>query len=305
MIPPAFEYLRPKTIPEAIGLLQQYGDDAKILSGGQSLIPMMKFRLARPAYLIDINRIAGLSYIKEEGRIPQDRRTDARSRSGEFAADPCQIPHSCRYSSRHRRSASPEHGDAGGQPRPRRSRQRSSGDHAGAAIAKVVATGRARRTGDAHRRFFRLPVHHRTRTRRDRDGDSHSRAPATQWRRLLQAGAEGRRFCHRGGGRASDARRRGSCQSRHRPDQCRRHTRRRRRRPKTFCAARNWTKPTCGRPRNWRRRKRSPARTCADPAEYKKGLVKELTRRALLRARGARRQIELKPGRIVKWRKSK
>src|SRR5246127_4532271 len=67
MIPSAFEYLRPKTIPEAIGLLQQYGEDAKILSGGQSLIPMMKFRLARAAYLIDINRISGLSYIREEG----------------------------------------------------------------------------------------------------------------------------------------------------------------------------------------------------------------------------------------------
>ena len=66
MIPPAFEYLRPKTIPEAIELLNQYGDDAKILSGGQSLIPMMKLRLARPGYLVDINRIAGLSYIKEE-----------------------------------------------------------------------------------------------------------------------------------------------------------------------------------------------------------------------------------------------
>ena len=67
MIPPAFEYLSPKTIPEAIGFLQQHGEDAKILSGGQSLIPMMKFRLARPGYLIDINRISGLSYIKEEG----------------------------------------------------------------------------------------------------------------------------------------------------------------------------------------------------------------------------------------------
>ena len=67
MIPPAFEYLRPNTIPEAIALLRQYGDEAKILSGGQSLIPMMKFRLARPGYLIDINRISGLSYIKEEG----------------------------------------------------------------------------------------------------------------------------------------------------------------------------------------------------------------------------------------------
>jgi carbon-monoxide dehydrogenase medium subunit len=48
-------------------MLQQHGDEAKILSGGQSLIPMMKLRLARPGFLIDINRIAGLSYVKEEG----------------------------------------------------------------------------------------------------------------------------------------------------------------------------------------------------------------------------------------------
>jgi aerobic carbon-monoxide dehydrogenase medium subunit len=67
MIPPSFEYLRPNTIPEAVKLLEQHGDEAKILSGGQSLIPMMKLRLARPAYLIDINRIKGLSYVREEG----------------------------------------------------------------------------------------------------------------------------------------------------------------------------------------------------------------------------------------------
>ena len=67
MIPPSFEYLRPKTIPEAVAMLQQHGVEAKILSGGQSLIPMMKLRLARPGFPIDINRIAGLSYVKEEG----------------------------------------------------------------------------------------------------------------------------------------------------------------------------------------------------------------------------------------------
>ncbi|HUK91022.1 MAG TPA: FAD binding domain-containing protein, partial [Blastocatellia bacterium] len=46
MIPPAFSYLRPKTVQEAVALLQQHGDTAKIISGGQSLIPMMKLRLA-------------------------------------------------------------------------------------------------------------------------------------------------------------------------------------------------------------------------------------------------------------------
>jgi carbon-monoxide dehydrogenase medium subunit len=66
MIPQSFEYCRPGTLPEAVALLEQHGDAAKILSGGQSLIPMMKVRLARPEYLIDINRIEGLQYIREQ-----------------------------------------------------------------------------------------------------------------------------------------------------------------------------------------------------------------------------------------------
>jgi carbon-monoxide dehydrogenase medium subunit len=67
MIPQSFEYFSPATISEAIALLQKHGDGAKILSGGQSLIPMMKVRLARPEYIVDINRIANLQYVKEEG----------------------------------------------------------------------------------------------------------------------------------------------------------------------------------------------------------------------------------------------
>jgi len=67
MIPPQFEYVKPSTISEAIALLQQHGDDAKVLSGGQSLIPMMKLRLARPAWLIDINAVPGLGGIREDG----------------------------------------------------------------------------------------------------------------------------------------------------------------------------------------------------------------------------------------------
>ncbi len=65
MIPPSFEYAVPKTIPEAVALLGN-NPDAKVLAGGHSLIPMMKIRLASPALLVDINRIDGLSYIREE-----------------------------------------------------------------------------------------------------------------------------------------------------------------------------------------------------------------------------------------------
>jgi aerobic carbon-monoxide dehydrogenase medium subunit len=67
MIPGAFDYFAPSTLPEAIALLQQHGEEAKILAGGHSLIPLMKLRLAEPAYLIDINRIGGLAYIDEQG----------------------------------------------------------------------------------------------------------------------------------------------------------------------------------------------------------------------------------------------
>jgi carbon-monoxide dehydrogenase medium subunit len=66
MYPAAFEYLRPNSIGEALALLRQYGGDAKLLAGGQSLVPMMKLRIARPKVLIDIHRIAELNYIREE-----------------------------------------------------------------------------------------------------------------------------------------------------------------------------------------------------------------------------------------------
>lgn len=65
MIPRSFEYYSPRTIDEAVALLQKLGPDAKLLSGGQSLIPMMKLRLLSPEYIVDINRIPNLDYITE------------------------------------------------------------------------------------------------------------------------------------------------------------------------------------------------------------------------------------------------
>lgn len=65
MIPATFQYHAPTSLEEATDLLTRLGDDAKLLSGGQSLIPLMKLRLAGPAHLIDINRIPELAYIEE------------------------------------------------------------------------------------------------------------------------------------------------------------------------------------------------------------------------------------------------
>jgi carbon-monoxide dehydrogenase medium subunit len=69
MIPSAFEYFAPASVAEAIGLLEQYGDEAKILAGGHSLLPAMKLRLASPGVIIDINKIPELRGVVINGTI--------------------------------------------------------------------------------------------------------------------------------------------------------------------------------------------------------------------------------------------
>jgi carbon-monoxide dehydrogenase medium subunit len=66
MKPPIFEYARARTLDEALSLLSQYGPEAKVLAGGQSLIPVMKLRLARPTALVDINRVPEMAYVRRE-----------------------------------------------------------------------------------------------------------------------------------------------------------------------------------------------------------------------------------------------
>ncbi len=65
MLPSRFEYHRAETLDEALSLLATYGEDAKVLAGGQSLIPMMKLRFAYPGHLVDVNRVPGLDGIEE------------------------------------------------------------------------------------------------------------------------------------------------------------------------------------------------------------------------------------------------
>ena len=67
MIPRPFEYHAPQSLPDALALLDQYGDEAKVLAGGHSLLPMMKLRFAEPGHLIDLGKIAELKGISEVG----------------------------------------------------------------------------------------------------------------------------------------------------------------------------------------------------------------------------------------------
>jgi carbon-monoxide dehydrogenase medium subunit len=69
MIPPSFEYHAPTSLKDATALLARLGSDAKVLSGGQSLIPLMKLRLAAPTHLVDINGIPGLGELREAGGV--------------------------------------------------------------------------------------------------------------------------------------------------------------------------------------------------------------------------------------------
>ena len=67
MIPAAFEYVRAGSVDEALAALAEHGDDAELLAGGMSLLPLMKLRLATPAVLVDVGRLADLSYIRDAG----------------------------------------------------------------------------------------------------------------------------------------------------------------------------------------------------------------------------------------------
>jgi len=86
MKPPPFEYYNPSSIDEALMHLAEHGYDAKALAGGQSLIPMLNFRLAQPEVLVDLNKIAELSYIKpaENGGV----RLGAMARHYQVEHDP-------------------------------------------------------------------------------------------------------------------------------------------------------------------------------------------------------------------------
>ncbi len=85
MKPAPFEYHVPDSLEQALDLMHEYGDQAKLLAGGQSLVPAMNFRVVQPSVLIDLNRVAELGYIREEGSV---LRIGAMTRERQLEFDP-------------------------------------------------------------------------------------------------------------------------------------------------------------------------------------------------------------------------
>lgn len=104
MKPAPFRYERPETVEEAVGLLTEHGDEAKVLAGGQSLVPALNMRLVRPAVLIDINRVLNLDSIAAEGedlRVgPLVRQADPRLLTHPLLASA--VPHIGHFVTRNR-----------------------------------------------------------------------------------------------------------------------------------------------------------------------------------------------------------
>src|SRR5580698_2345599 len=85
MKPPIFDYVVPASVDLAVAALAEAGGDAKVLAGGQSLMPMLNFRLLRPSILVDINRIPNLGFIKE---TPENIRIGALTRHFQLETSP-------------------------------------------------------------------------------------------------------------------------------------------------------------------------------------------------------------------------
>ncbi len=152
MIPASFDYSSPKTLSEAISLLQQHGADAKILSGGQSLISLMKLRMAAPKHVVR-HQWHRRTLLRQGGRrIPHHRGADARGRRRRIEVGPRSISSARRHRGSDRRSSGPQPGYGGGESRACRSGQRPSGHHAG-----LCRLGRGNRAEwRAHGRHFRF-----------------------------------------------------------------------------------------------------------------------------------------------------
>ena len=210
MYPSRFRYEAARSLDQATRLLRDGGDEAKVLAGGQSLIPMMKLRFASPELLVDINTIPGLDYhrVDPDGSI----HVGALCRHAD-------LEHSELLASRQPTMAAAAPLIADPLVRNRGTLVGSlchadpQGDWASVVLAlggSIVAHGPDGRRTIPSRGLRARPVRERARARRDRGGGDHPGATRRTRRRLPEAGTPGRRLRHRrGGGGDRDRRRHG------------------------------------------------------------------------------------------------
>ncbi len=202
MIPAAFDYHVPTSIAEATALLARLGDDAKVLSGGQSLIPMMKLRLATPAHLVDINRIPGLASLAEAdgvlkiGALTREsdlEESDLVRTRYPILLDTCRVIADPLVRNLATVGGNLAHGDP-------------ANDHPATMLAlgaEVVAVGAGWGAADPDRRLLHRSVRDGAGSRGDPGRDPGAGPGGAERRRLPRTGAEGRRLRDgRGGGPA-------------------------------------------------------------------------------------------------------
>src|SRR3989442_610772 len=214
MKPAPFNYFTPATLDEALALLAEHGADAKPLAGGQSLIPAMNFRLARPAALVDLNRIGELSYIRSErdgrgggataiGAMTRQRtaeRSAVVARAAPLLAEA--MPSIAHPQIRHR-------GTLGG----RNAHADPSGQFAAGAVGprrRVPCKEPPGRALAPRGRFFQGPARAGARAGRAAWQNRGPAAPPPEWDGVPRTGAPPRRLCAGRGRGRGDARRAGS-----------------------------------------------------------------------------------------------
>ena len=175
MFPSRFDYVAARSLDEAIAAKAADGDEARVLAGGQSLLPMMKLRLANPSKLVDINRIPGLDRIeRDNGHL----RVGALVRHADVVASDLDLRRRRGGGAVGLRPAGPQPRHAVRVGRPLRPRGRLELGAAGHR-RRGRRPGPERRADDPDRRLRRRPLHQRARRRRDGDRGPHPGAGRT------------------------------------------------------------------------------------------------------------------------------
>ncbi len=198
MYPSRFRYEAPHSLDEALALLRQFGDDAKILAGGQSLVPLLKLRFAAPALLVDINGVPGLGHHHEDA--DGTLRVGALCRHADLersALLPGKHPLMASAAPAHRRPDRPQPRHARRIALPRRPAGRLGVGHAGARRAGRRARAR-RPPHDPGRRLRRRTVPEHAAPGRDRGRGRRTGRARHGVGQLPQAGAPRRRLRHGG-----------------------------------------------------------------------------------------------------------